>query len=312
LAIYVHLYPELPWVYSKIFNPNPNFLLQNLDKGWTWEFLTSNMPINFILKHKQYFKLNFLNENRGLTVDIIKQNSEIKWNYKTISKYINLSEIINHPEVKWDYKYMSGNKSLTTDFVLEHINKKWKLKSLLFNESVDINKILINKSKDLNELIEEALFDIHVKFNIKRMIFVPELFSEVSIEDKFHVYSVMKGLTIELLLQYKNEKWDWKELSKNSSFTIGDIEKGITLGLPFQIPFVTGNPNCTFDFILRYKEDIIKYLNYISLREKNILQTDACYNKFSPEYNKYILKKKLALRNADILIPDLDNIVLEY
>jgi hypothetical protein len=320
---YIHLYSQLPWVYKNIYSPNEQYLKDNLDKDWDWDNM--NISIEFILSYKNLFKNydEIISRNSKLTITQINNYPEIEWDWWIISENINVEEIANHPEQKWDWDLISMNNTLTTDFIIKNINTInaiFVLDTYLYNEKV-------RKNIDLSKLlIYQKFADALVKHRatLKLLIFltfdtIPEKYKSDDNLDKYFYLSFVKGLSIDYIINNKDKDWNWEALSKNSSFTIGDIEKGLSLGLPFEIVYVGYNPNCTYEFIFTYKKEFIKYfyenIGYDLNEGKNLtsLYDDWIYsNPFNPEYKRRQLKNSTQLLQHTNLIKDLNDIIIEY
>jgi hypothetical protein len=81
-------------------------ILKNLDKPWSWWYLSLNS--NITMK------------------DILKNlNKPWHWNVMTQNPNITIKDILENPILPWDWRYMSGNQNITIEFIEANIDKQW-------------------------------------------------------------------------------------------------------------------------------------------------------------------------------------------
>src|SRR5207253_1887784 len=86
------------------------------------------------------------------------------------------------------------------------------------------------------------------------------------------------NLNIDFVLNHKEEKFCWTDISMNPGIKMKDIENN--LNLPWEWNFIFYNPNITLEFLFKYKNkfDNDKFWKII------------CQNEFKKEKEEYIEK----------------------
>jgi hypothetical protein len=121
--------PDYPWHWTSISSSNKNItwqiILNNLDYPWNWDALIRFKPI---------------------TWDIIKEYREIfnkKLNWSVLG-VIDIELFKNMPDLNYDYGYLSCNKNLTWDIILNNIEKPWSWYGLSINPCITFDIVVNN------------------------------------------------------------------------------------------------------------------------------------------------------------------------
>ena len=331
-------YPNLPWDWNNLIASGKltdlEFILKLPDSEWDWELLSLYLPANIIFTHpNEPWHYNQLSNNISVNMKIIKSHPEIKWDYDKLSSFINIKDIIANPDHEWNYDNLSENITLTAEYILQNINQPWNWDLLFNNKSVNFD-VLADSDIDLTEYFpnnQQSLFALTSKFIVKYFNYFKTIFAEsewvaiyhegiISINDViahpeliFSYFSFSNSTKLELwyVLDNLDQNWDWEELSRNSSFDVSDIIKGIKFGIKWYYDFLSLNPNLTFDFVYSNKGeewDVETLSNnpYNGEYEKYKLVSRLEYN--------YLRQKRRKTKNVltEYIINDLSKIVMEY
>lgn len=164
---------------SKIINLE--FVINNLDKKWNWESLSSNsyfvnydkyhsnsnLPwnMNGLIQNKNFSfeQLQTINSTYYLFFNLYSNNENIDWNL--LDKY---------PNMNWDFEALSKNKSLTWDFLKENLDLPWSWYELSQHKNITMEIIFSNKhlywnwesvSKNINISPEIILNNLDLQWN---------------------------------------------------------------------------------------------------------------------------------------------------
>ena len=304
----VRKYPNLPWNYRLIDASTINdweYVFENPIYHYV-ENICKYIPLKYILHFLQIcpsYDVKMLSENSNLSVQFIKQNPEIKWDFIILSKNLPLSEIQKDLSLPWNYESLSENETLTTEFILQHLDQDWKDDLLEDDQNIDLRRLeMTERFKFPNAL--RLLLDNSIRSDSDNKL-------EFKIDTDFKKLSYDKNLKIDQVLANKNKDWNLYLLSANPAFSLQDIIKGINNGFDWDFQGLSANPNITFDFVYQYRS---KKWDYTTL---------SC-NKFDYEYKKFLisnkLKRKYIIRkNKKIakifkiyLIKELINLFFEY
>ena len=123
------------------------FIEDNLDKPWSWRWLSQNPNITFdiVLAHpNKSWDWNGLSRNPNITFDIV----------------------LAHPEQPWDWYWLSLNPNITFDIVQSHPNKPWNWRNLSRN-------MFNNKARFIEKRYNEYLSAYRIQQCWNRAISIP-------------------------------------------------------------------------------------------------------------------------------------------
>lgn len=318
-------YPDLPWWWKEIITQkiiDINVVKNHLNFKWDWYILSQNIPIEQILTNPELPWDKGINKNKFIDINFVKSHPEFKWDWDELSGTLPIDQIDSNPEFKWDYFYISENKTLTSEYVLSHMDKNWSWENIFDNPNIDYN-ILTESKVDLSDKMNDSINgEIHYDklfknisssfikkykdiflsnepifntFHMLGIITLQDIEKDPDLIVDYQYFSENPNLTIDYVINNKDEPWDLRRLSRNKVFKMKDIIKGIEAGIEWSFWELSDNPNITFDFIYqnRNKDWCIGYLESNPFSEQR---------KISLEY--FGLK--------EILIHDLRKIILEY
>jgi hypothetical protein len=123
---------------SFIKNPNITMkdILDNPDKPWNWEIVSSNYNI---------------------TMEFVNNNPHKPWDWNILSRHPNISfqDVVDNPDKPWDWNWLSWNNSLTLKYIDDNPDKPWNWNGISFNRfGLNISKLIeYNKISKLNKLL---------------------------------------------------------------------------------------------------------------------------------------------------------------
>jgi len=250
-----------------------DFIRKHLDKSWDWDGLSRhnpNLTIDIIEKNKDlpFNKFNLYSYNENMIFEYLLNNLEFKnWNLISMHKCITPLIINQNPEIPWSWKFLSNNPNLTINFIKKNINKDWNWITLSYNKCITWDFIRENINKD---------------WDFKRL-------------------SYKEYLEFDIVLNNLNKPWDWDELSLNESITWEIVKENINL--PWKFYYLSKNPNFTLEIAYEYKID----RNYnkwdiLELSKKEIIPFENIKNNNYDNnlWNCYTIGSNLNLTYKDI------------
>ena len=165
----IEKYPHIPWVWGDYgISNNPNLTMEIIekypDKPWCWKIISRNPNITMLIIDKYPNKPWVWGEwgismNPNITIEMIEKYPDKDWEWGgfgywgiTTNNNITMEFIKKYPMNPWDWGYISSNKNLTIEFLLEtikkfpHISWDWG--------GISTNRFKIDYEKELNKLIK--------------------------------------------------------------------------------------------------------------------------------------------------------------
>lgn len=181
----IEKYPDREWDYTSI---NINFLLWKppIRKSKIWKDLSCNPNITteFILAHLDKpwnFDAGGLSNNPNITPNFISNNCARHWSYGVCglsdNKIINETFVTGSINKGWYFPSLSGNGSISIEYIKNNPNHPWNCRYLNLNESINM--------KNLD-----------------------------TFEKNFGLLSMNDAVTFEIVQKYIDESWNWSELSR--------------------------------------------------------------------------------------------------
>ncbi len=160
--------------------------------------------------------------------DFILANSHLPWNYHYVSmnKHISDEDVINHPEINWSYDALCGNPSITFDFINRTIIKECAL------HRVDWASLSANPTVTMIDIIKYSDY----KWNHRYLSSNPNLTSNFILNEgsDFDWYvplvSSNRGITSKDILKSTLKSkfdWDYKNLSANPNLPTSYVAENI-------------------------------------------------------------------------------------
>ena len=333
----VKKYPDLPWQYQTLnaktiddweyVIDKPNFYI-------SYNFI-KYMPLKYVpdfieLQKRRLYKEDYeyfleeLSQNIHLYLQFIKTHTEIEWVFNILSEHLPITEIQKDLTLPWNYDYISINKTLTVDFVIQHSDEKWF--HLSENENIDFEKIQEAGLEDLIDFVELSQSDNYktgvnfilknldkldlTRFHLNGIIKMQDILNHPELIRNYEELSRNPNLEMWYVLAYKNENWNIQSLSQNEAFKIEDIKEGIDNLFNWDFRSLSNNYNITFDFLYQYRYKDWNWttvsLNFFNT-EKMLLITNKLKKNYINRKNKIATK----LLNQ-MIIKDLTNIIFEY
>jgi hypothetical protein len=329
---------DLPWDFKKISFKNLklkkyDFLLQHSDKGWNKYDISVHVPFSFILAHpKLSYNLELVSLNESVTFTDVISNPNFGWNYNCLSAIIPLQILTTQQIFKINYEYLSANQTLTSEYLLTHLDEKWTSRELSDNENLNFD-VLAKSDLELSYLFD---FDI-LAFNISvTKSFIAKYYDYFSFSNftilfdtkkivisDFEKYPIFNHYILIILefgdinldylkFRFPNKTMDmgyWKHILLNKNIKLQNLlEIANWFNKKIDYRLISNNPYLTYDFI---------YAHAGEQWNPNILE----HNSFTLEYRKRLLIQKIKTKFLNIskkkilhnyLIPDLNNIIIEY
>jgi hypothetical protein len=331
------LYPEfyIDYYFShKIIDDDPSFLLRHpYEFNYDWKLFSRSISLKFIFSNFTLpWDLQSISVNTTMDLESIMTHPEIKWDPDIISLEIPLTDLLSQTKYPINYDFLSGNPTLTTNYFLENLDKKWNQFWLSGNESLDFNMLAdhdadlskyfdINVDEDDPDYYAENLilyrnksitlkfinkYNLLYKYNwyINGIIKLEDVLNDYENFKDYMLLSDSPHLESWFVIANSDKKWDWYAISKNKAFKMSDVIEMIQALLPINYPGLSENPNITFDFIWNNRE---KAWDMVDL-SSNTFIIEYLKNKYKEDTIKRIVTQTL----SDILISDINNLVIEY
>lgn len=248
-----------------------DFVIQNIDKPWWWQYLSCNpvIPIQDILDHPELpWSWTTMAEHPGVTWEIVKKYKDKYWSwyYLTLHKNINLDIIDNNIEFPWLWRNMSKRSDLTLDFIEKHIHQDWDWKDLSLHPVITKDFYMSHLHLDWDaqimglymEIVPDRSPDAHIFWGW--CSYIPNK-STYHYSNPYHydglgyyekvwkTLSMSTKMTMDIIEKYIDLQWDWEELSKRQDITLAFIEKHKER--PWNWRFLSRNPHLKMEFILK-------------------------------------------------------------
>jgi len=246
----------LDW-YCISANPNIDyqFYLDNPDYPWVWGGICANPNI---------------------TMDFIKLHMNIAWDISGISQNpsITMEDIENNTLIDWDWEGISKNPNVTQEFYYQHQDENWVWTDLIKNINLTIPFIEENKHMFDLDLITQNPSLTNEIFEYYKGGYT--FWNWYCISAHPNIVTVEKAIN-------PGSDWCWMGVSANPNITMKVIEDNPKKY--WKMYGLCHNPNVSFDYILSYKEIMLKKgyleLNYVALS----------LNTFEKERLSFITKK---------------------
>ncbi|RKO82788.1 hypothetical protein BDK51DRAFT_40605 [Blyttiomyces helicus] len=179
---------DKPWDYSRL-SMNDNLKIEfteaNRDKPWDFARLSMNLKITMEIVNSNPDKpwdWRMLSSNPNITIEMVQSNPEKPWNYEGLCCNPNIIQYLLDEKLYWletakhseqchFYKYLSGNPSLTVEFVQANPDKPWDFREIARNcfhyEKPSLPVISIQRRMLLDELND--VFDMPPNCNSRRI-----------------------------------------------------------------------------------------------------------------------------------------------
>lgn len=181
---------------SELQNLTQHDILDNLDLPWDWDIISCS--------------------NNNFVLDFVEKHPEFPWNYEklTICDWITFDFIEKHIDLPWDYNELSMRDNLPMEFVMKHMDKPWNWNEIFkrddnnacFFDTVDceVNRFYCRNESDNFKLLFET--------NLRK----------ITINNP-HFSSICKDLTINMVLNNIDLKWDWYQITIRDFVTMDVI-----------------------------------------------------------------------------------------
>jgi hypothetical protein len=269
-------------------------------------------------------------------MEIVKANPQYSWDFSSLSVFIPLRDIIANPQYHWNYNFLSMNGSLTSEYVIAHLYENWDWDRIGANENIDLLPFMEIKVPDESYFMSAVLETPHqhkIEFILKHL----DTFNSIEFEvicgfyrkelnlniikehpellcyyddDESSMIASLPLLTLDYVLEHKDEKYDINELSKNKSFNMNDILKGFENGIEWDFRGLSDNPNITFDFIYQNKDKNWNW-NWRGLSE-NTFDVEYKRRKYALKLERNYYRKKMMSMLSQYILKDLNKMVMEY
>lgn len=344
----IQAHPELPWDYKTLSGRSDFWLvyiLKNPQFDWSWNILSHVKSIKLIEKNITLpWNVKSISSNKTLTLEFIRQHPEIPWNFKIVSFWINIREIQKDLDAKsdiendektlpWNFESLSSNFTLTSSFILAHLNENWDFHHLSANTNLNFNRLVGLSGSSSSLGWDWEVLSNNPKLTKKFLLFHIEHFTSstqwyniyqnntVNLKDiendpkLFHSYDTLSShpeLTADYILSHGEiSEWNSMQLSMNGGLKMIDYEKLLKAGFDLIFYTISRSPNLTYDFIYQHP-DLSWRWNSISL---NRFRLENTKEKLVLRLQKNYIKKQKRLAYQVLnpyIIPDVNNIVIEY
>jgi hypothetical protein len=202
---------------------------------WKWKSVPEFRPVT----------LQFL-------YDFQRHKFKMSWYHISKNEGIEMEDIENNPTLPWNYQQVLFNPNLTFEFFQQNLHH------------------FVEKPMDL--FLQTCSFTSEQILSLKRYRLREDDMNDIPMYWNLYDYSKNPNVTMELLHQKRDKKFDWFELSKNKSITMEMIDENLDSEMPFSWNFegISMNPNLTIDFIDKYLD---KFENYWKLIGQNSFLT---------------------------------------
>lgn len=237
---------NLKWDYMQL-SQNPNltidFILSNLSLSWDWYKISKNPNISYknIMDH-----INLPWTSTVFSRPNLKYEECINYYHLLTETGVtgysqNLSlDILKNNRLPFCYIGLSGNPTLTIDFIRENKGYRW------YWDIISYNTFITEEIVETNMDLPWCWCILSYNKNI-----FPDFIEKHILQDwNWEFISANPNLTLDFVKKYILKKWNWKAISKNPNITLENIESN--LHLPWDWNNISGNPNLTFDFIMKY------------------------------------------------------------
>ena len=191
-----------------------------------------------------------MNNPQNPLLEFLQKFPNKNWNWVSISKNRHLNRtIINKFISHWNktcWANISGNLSISTyeliDLTDQYSTVNWDWDQISMRSDLTIEFILRKQRKakpwNWKKLSQYLILD-----TIKNII---QNDTTVQLLD-WNSLSANFALTVDFIRKHPTQKWNWREISKNKSIGMFDIQNNLTL--PWDWNSVSANPNLTMMFI---------------------------------------------------------------
>ena len=254
----------------------PDFIVthpQYMSK-WDWYAIGNNpnLTIHFILDHPEFadkWDWKSISANKNITPSVVTSIPSIKWDWVSISLNPSiLSDTAfltdNLSKLRLDYvlpnapidfirqhflyfesqfpeyriwNWLSGNPNITTDFLVENLEKPWHWGTLTANSAIPAEFIETNLQLGWDWHIlsvhkmtvsfyhkYEHLFTDMVWISLNKNM-IELIYSHPEKDWDWGHVSNNDGLTMHLIETFPDKPWDWHSISQHPNITQGDITR---------------------------------------------------------------------------------------
>ncbi len=250
LHILLRKFPNEAWSHSRM-SSNPNlrfsFVLQNLNKMWsfgslstysklediinnptlpwedfvygnenvTWEVLaplargiqSRNDPFSNAVR----YRINWyqVSVNESITWDIVKENPEFPWVYSQLSRNGNITWeiIVNNPKHPWNAQWISYNPNITWKIVKENPERFWDYNFLSCNSNITLQEIF--STRDNPEIFRRWRWDF---IGMNDNITWENVKENREFSWSFSWISKNENITPEIIRNNPEEPWDLERI----------------------------------------------------------------------------------------------------
>lgn len=345
-------HPDLNWNFERL-SERSDITLKIVelfpDKKWDWGALTRYINPKIIFEHSELpWNYSGISFNKNITLAIFKlyDLDKLYWNNSNLSRVLPLDDIKSQPEI-WDYTILSNNPHLTTEFIIQNLDKDWEWLTLLARRDLDFDLLAdIDMIKILPTYgtLGDERYDVNLNSYFSVLLFNPNVTLKFFIKYLEQFLSAINTThfdgeigIIQISLSDPNI---YNKIKLEDIQTYPMIINGIDPRL--QSTFLSINHNLTIEYVLERKEwnyhmlsvnpafkvkDIIRGIelgipwDYSGLSQNPNITFDFIYENKEKDWNYWLLSKNLYLEQnrinknnllKDHIIEDVNTIILQY
>lgn len=337
---------NLPWSWNFVYTYHKyediDIVLQFPNYPWDWSDLSEHVnPVQIFDNPQLPWRNNRLSSNRAVRIAHILNHPGVKWDYGQLCTTMPLDDILAHPEVPWNIErhtwHLSMNNTLTTEYILGHIDWDWHWVFVIQNAGLDYVQMLssdVDWSLPRFDTLYNAIADCHKADDHTLVLFVLryiEKFKRMH-SDQWHdlhrsgviklgdvidhpeliyTYSALSrnpNLTVTYVYAHSTSGWDWHHLYGNRAFTMCDIAQLSKLR-PVIYSCLLRNANLTYEYVYTHAARFKEYVRVLSSHTFDVeIQRRNFVHRLESAYTTRRTRQYLDPH----IIPVLQNIVIEY
>ena len=235
-------------------NINENTIDKHIEYKWNLKGLCDNPSISYeylqtIIKNDRidytecelyYYKQNICKKSTYKIEDALNEtDKDINISKLSLNNNIKMEDI--EKDIKWDYGYLSRNKNLKIEYVLENMDKNWDFRAIVRNPIFHIsckNRTLLRCK---NEYFENPNFDLY------------EYISEIPIKSYLEINrsihnneNIDKKMINDINTMYPEFEFNYELLGDKKNF---DFDYILSENQNWNVYYLSQNPNISFELI---------------------------------------------------------------
>jgi hypothetical protein len=235
----IYEYPDFEWDWEHIsYNPNVtwNFVLNHRDKKWNYYHISihPNITLDTIIANNEFFDCyctKHVARNPNVTIEMLKTHPyftnsfgdmgyEWDWYWASDNPNITMDDITKNTEIQQNAYNIGKNRNITFDFVVSNSNYDWDYVDIFRNPSIcyygmsknEVFRLCYATGRDCSTDGEIANAQIEINSIYATM---EQINANKECVWNFCYMSSNKHLTLQMIKNNVDKKWDFEELYKN-------------------------------------------------------------------------------------------------